>query len=387
MRVLQVHPLLRGDLVYPLAGGKSRVSLALSEYLALNGHAVGLFPYPERLFRPPRGFRGPSGGRLVVLPTATLPTRTEIVPGLLALLRARLASRGARGQNGGFDLLALTALEHGIKEFRPAIVHCHHTFSDFPYLFRSLRGRMPLVLTHHAYQAATHLDVYDWVIFVSRAWQEKVVRDSHFPLERTRVIYNPVSADFSTGEVKPHGQRHGIVFSGNLSSRKGLHLLLQAYQLEPALRAYPLTVCGTGEAEGGYRELARRDHLPVTFCGRLRADQLRIKLGDAAALVNPSSGEGFSVALLEAVCCGTPVVGWPLQLEEMQEVMSMPVGAAFDAAHRTPQDLAASVLQLLVENQGARPSPQSLADRARDVFSLTRAGRALLRLYQDAISA
>ncbi|MGA2111352.1 MAG: glycosyltransferase family 4 protein [Anaerolineales bacterium] len=387
MRVLQIHPLLRGDLVYPLAGGKSRVSLALSEYLALHGHTVGLFPYPERLFRPPRGFRGPSGGELEVLSTATLPSRMEIVRDLLALMRARLASHGPRGQNGGFDLLALAALEEAIKEFRPAIVHCHHTVSDFPYLFRSLRGRMPLVLTHHSYQAAVGVEVYDWIIFVSRALQEKVVRSSHFPLERTRVIYSPVSSEFATGEVNSRNQRHGIVFSGALSSWKGLYLLLQAYRLEPALWGFPLTVCGTGESEEACRDLAHRYNLPVTFCGRLPSDQLRIKLGEAVALVNPSQGEGFSVALLEAVCCGTPVVGWPLQLEEMQELMGMPVGAAYDPANRTPQDLAASILQFLGQTQGEQPSPQSLADRARNIFSLSRAGQALVQLYQDALSA
>jgi glycosyltransferase involved in cell wall biosynthesis len=125
----------------------------------------------------------------------------------------------------------------------------------------------------------------------------------------------------------------------------------------------------------------------VTFCGRLPSDQLRIKLGEAVALVNPSQGEGFSVALLEAVCCGTPVVGWPLQLEEMQELMGMPVGAAYDPANRTPQDLAASILQFLGQTQGEQPSPQSLADRARNIFSLSRAGQALVQLYQDALSA
>lgn len=386
MRVLQVHPLLRGDGIYPLAGGKSRVALELSGYLASCGHRVALFPYPERLFHAPSVFRSPLGSHLEVFSTASLPTRHDIARDLFALLRARVAARRASGDNGGFDLLALSALRQALDEFRPDLVHCHHTFSDFPYLYRSLHGGAPLVLTHHSYRPAVDLRPYDWVVFVSHALQQKVVRHSHFPLERTRVIYSPVSSDFATGEVKSYDQRHGIVFSGNLSSWKGLHLLLQAYQLEPALRVYPLTVCGTGEAEGGYRELARRDHLPVTFCGRLRPDQLRIKLGDAAALVSPSRGEGFSVALLEAVCCGTPVVGWPLQLEEMEEVMSMPVGVAFDAAHRTPQDLAASVLQLLGWNKGARPSAQSLADCARDVFSLARAGEALLGLYREALS-
>jgi glycosyltransferase involved in cell wall biosynthesis len=386
MRILQVHPLLRGDQIYPFAGGKSRVSLALSEYFALQGHTVGVFPYPERLFHTPRLFRCPSSATLEVLPTAALPSRAEIGPALLALGRARLARHGAKGPNGAFDLLALTALEHGLREFQPAIVHCHHTFSDFPYLFRCLPGRLPLILTHHTYRAAPRLAAYDWVIFVSRALQESVLRESPFPRERTRVIYNPVSKDFASGEVRPQESRQGIIFSGNMSPHKGLPLLLQAYLVEPALRRVPLTVCGTGEAEEEYRELARRSRLPVTFCGRLPTHQLRTRLEGAAALVNPSRGEGLSLALLEAVCCGTPVVGWPPQLEEMQEVLGMPVGVGFDAPHRTAEDLAGFILQLLAQSPSTRPAPQALADCARNVFSLPRAGQAVLQLYQDVLS-
>jgi glycosyltransferase involved in cell wall biosynthesis len=385
MRILQVHPLLRGDGIYPLAGGKARVSAGLSEYLALAGQSVALFPYPERLFLPPRDFRGAQGGQIEVLSTATLPTRNEILSDLVALARARVAARRPRGDNGGFDLLALTALRRALEEYRPDIVHCQHTFSDFPFLYRALRAKPPLILTHHAYQPSSDLSLYDWVVFVSDDWRKRITRTSRYRLERTRVIYNPVSSVFATGQVKKREERKGVVFSGNLSRRKGLHLLIQAYHESPPLSAHPLTVCGTGEEEAACRELALRYGVPVTFRGRLAADALREVLSAAAALVNPSSSEGFSVALLEGACCGTPVVGYPAQLEEMQSVLGMRVGRPFDAMRQSPLELASAALQILEGTAYELPEPGTLAARARDAFSMSRAGEALLKLYTEAV--
>jgi len=385
MRVLQVHPLLRGDGIYPLAGGKSRVSAGLSAYLALAGQSVALFAYPERLFLPPHDFRGPSGGRIEILPTATFPTRNEILRDLGALVRARMASRGTRGDNGGFDLLALTALRRALDEFRPDVVHCQHSFSDFPFLYRASGFSPPLILTHHAYQPSPDLGLYDWAIFVSEDWRKRITRTTAFPIGRTRVIYNPVSSAFATEPVKPRRDRKGIVFSGNLTRRKGLQLLIQAYEECPPLRAFPLSVCGTGDEEEACRELAQRTGAPVTFRGRLSAEDLTGVLGNSLALVNPSLSEGFSVALLEAVCCGTVVVGYPAQLEEMQAVLGMPVGLPFDAARQSPRELADAVLRVVDNQDVDLPDPGALATRARDSFSMTRAGQALIELYTEAV--
>jgi hypothetical protein len=164
MRILQVNPLLRGDRLSPVAGGKSRVSLQLTSYLAAEGHTLSLFPYPERLFDVPRALRLPNGYTAALCPTAILPTRRSLLADLAALMHARLSARRLSGENGCFDLLALDALRRALAEQQPEVVHCHHTFSDFPFLYRGLSAKAPLILTHHAYQPAERIDRYDWIL-------------------------------------------------------------------------------------------------------------------------------------------------------------------------------------------------------------------------------
>ncbi len=382
MRILQIHPLLRGDSISPLAGGKSRVSLQLTAHLA-EGHNVALFPYPERLFDVPRSLRLPNGLTAALCATAVLPTRRTMAADVAALLRARLSARRLNGENGWFDLLALDALRRALEEQRPEVVHCHHTFSDFPHLYRSLSARAPLILTHHAYQPADRIDIYDWVIFVSRRWQSEIVKRSGFPVERTRVIYNPAADEFIRGEVVPSAARQGISFLGNLIPRKGLALLLQAYIESAELRAHPLTVCGTGESMAEYRTLVERRGLPVQFRGRLSATEVREVLARSLALVVPSQSEGFSVAMLEALCLGTPVVGWAPQVQELEQVLSQPVGEGL-ALHESPLGLAASILRVADLAPKGEIVAEALAHHARAQFSIEQAGRATLRLYDEA---
>jgi len=383
MRILQVHPLLRGDRLSPVAGGKSRVSLQLTSYLAAEGHTLSLFPYPERLFDVPRALRLPNGHTAALCSTAVLPTRRSLAADLAALVRARLAARRLSGENGSFDLLALQALRRALAEQHPEIVHCHHTFSDFPFLYRGISAKAPLVLTHHAYQPAARIDLYDWVIFVSRRWQQEVVERTGFPIDRTRVIHNPVADVFTQGEVIPAADRRGLAFLGNLIPRKGLALLLRAYIENPDLRRHPLTVCGTGEAQAEYRALAERHRLPVEYRGRLAPEEVRQVLACSCALVVPSQSEGFSVAMLEALCTGTPVVGWGPQVEELEAVFAQPVGAAL-TSDTSADDLAGKILDVIEKVSRKQLPLEEIARRARAAFSIEHAGTATLRLYSEA---
>jgi phosphatidylinositol alpha-1,6-mannosyltransferase len=114
------------------------------------------------------------------------------------------------------------------------------------------------------------------------------------------------------------GERHApasdvhIVCVGRLIDRKGQHHLLHAAD---TLRRrggtrFRISIVGTGDAEQSLKEQCRAlglDHV-VTFAGVVdRQDMPRI-YHEADIFVLPSHNEGMSIALLEAMASGLPVV-------------------------------------------------------------------------------
>src|SRR4030042_3759792 len=74
LKILQIHPFLKGEGLNPRAGGKSRLSLQLSRELAARGNEVAIFPFPEPILEKPYWIDNP-GKPMRLLPTARTPAR------------------------------------------------------------------------------------------------------------------------------------------------------------------------------------------------------------------------------------------------------------------------------------------------------------------------
>lgn len=99
----------------------------------------------------------------------------------------------------------------------------------------------------------------------------------------------------------------GIVFVGRLTTQKRLDLAIRALAaLPPSVR---LTIVGDGPARPALERLAGDSGLSerVQFRGRVAPDQVRPALEDADAFVFPARGEGFGLAVIEALLAGVPV--------------------------------------------------------------------------------
>jgi glycosyltransferase involved in cell wall biosynthesis len=97
------------------------------------------------------------------------------------------------------------------------------------------------------------------------------------------------------------------------SAWKGVDVLVRAFA---AIRDRPdarLRLVGSGDAIADLGELARSLGVAdrVDFAGELRGDDLVAAMQEAAVAVLPSrsAAESFGMALIEAMACGTPVVG------------------------------------------------------------------------------
>ena len=125
-------------------------------------------------------------------------------------------------------------------------------------------------------------------------------------------------------------------------------------------------IVGEGDDRGRLERLAREKGLEhrIRFLGPIAPDRLVAAYRMADLLVMPSTGEGFGIAFLEAMACGTPALG-------------LSVGGAADAladgelgTTATEEELSAAIGRLLSARQ-ADPLALSAAVRARfgrDIF-------------------
>jgi glycosyltransferase involved in cell wall biosynthesis len=99
-----------------------------------------------------------------------------------------------------------------------------------------------------------------------------------------------------------------LLFAARLSPEKAAHELIDAFrQLDTDLA---LVIAGNPGYDQGYSRMLRRsaDGLNIVFTGHVGAAQLSELFSNAYAFVLPSHTEGRSMALLEAIAHGTPVL-------------------------------------------------------------------------------
>ncbi|MEX5218171.1 MAG: glycosyltransferase family 4 protein [Nitrospiraceae bacterium] len=108
------------------------------------------------------------------------------------------------------------------------------------------------------------------------------------------------------------GREVNMVCAARLIERKGQHHLLEALaRLRRSCRSpVRVTLVGTGDAETSLRDLAGRLRIAdaVTFTGYVPREGMPDMYRAADVFVLPSQQEGMSIALLEAMASGLPVV-------------------------------------------------------------------------------
>jgi glycosyltransferase involved in cell wall biosynthesis len=143
-----------------------------------------------------------------------------------------------------------------------------------------------------------------------------------------------------------------LLFVGRLVPEKGLHILIQAHR--QAVPEWPLIIVGGGHFTEDYVDACRRDaHASVQFLGPQYGRELAALQQHATLVVAPSSLEGLSIALLEAMSFGRAVLG--SDIPENLEVLDG-VGESFRTGD--PVDLGRRLSELLA-------SPERLASMGR----------------------
>jgi glycosyltransferase involved in cell wall biosynthesis len=166
------------------------------------------------------------------------------------------------------------------------------------------------------------------VISVSNSTRRDVETVLHVPPERIRTIYSAPDPAFTVEAVGPEHdsqtlerysiQKPFLLYAGTIRPQKNIPRLIEAFavlrgELEnhPEFRELRLVIIGDELSK--YPAVRRavvssRVEQFVRFLGFVPMDTLRVFYRAAALFAFPSLYEGFGLAPLEAMACGTPVV-------------------------------------------------------------------------------
>jgi glycosyltransferase involved in cell wall biosynthesis len=162
---------------------------------------------------------------------------------------------------------------------------------------------------------------------------------------RRRIATLPLGVDLEVFAPAARPRRDAVFHLGSSDPRDHTMLVVDAWAAARRDGPLPpLTIGGDlGELELAIRERAARLDVPLELPGRLSDGDLRDRFAHAAAVVQPSSDEGFGLQPLEAMAAGAPVV--VTGADAVVEV----VGDGALVADATPVDLARGMRRALDE--------------------------------------
>jgi glycosyltransferase involved in cell wall biosynthesis len=226
--------------------------------------------------------------------------------------------------------------DYVIHHFKPDIIHVHHWEFGFPFAYVVSRAETPIVSTVHSLSSVkfadpsrsqylhklleANLKLSRNLIFVSDSVRSEL---NHFYggyKAKSWVINNPINTSKYHPMDRIEARRRiglpnsipVLLFVGHLYKAKGIYVLLEAIKLlRKSETKLKLIIAGEGEEREGILSFIANNHLEdlVAFEGTKQYPDLLYYYNAANLFVLPSFGEGFPLTPLEAMACGTPIIG------------------------------------------------------------------------------
>lgn len=157
------------------------------------------------------------------------------------------------------------------------------------------------------------------IICLSEAQKKLIASKYALPLESIAVIPNGVAETYFTGKKTSENTVPHLLFVGRLAAQKNLSLLIEAVSQMQA--SVFLDVVGEGELRENIEALIQKYKLQnVKLHGKKSGKELIELYKSADIFVLPSLKEGVSLAMLEALAAGLPVVA--TDSPEIREILA-----------------------------------------------------------------
>jgi phosphatidyl-myo-inositol alpha-mannosyltransferase len=271
-----------------------------------------------------------------------------------------------------------------VRSLEPDVVHLHEPAVPGPCLSTLLGYRGPMVGTFHAAGELLHqwsrpafrsvMQHLTFRVVVSEAARVTAIKnwgDDYI------VLWNGIECERIVAAAPMPSARPAVLFIGRHEPRKGLAVLLDAWQ--GVDRDAELWVIGDGPQS---EELRARQVPNVVWLGTVTDQERNARLRGARAFCAPSiSGESFGVVLLEAMAAETPIVASGI------DGYSNVARAGLDGLLVAPGDPVAlrNALRRLLDDADLRFRLVAAATQRAAEFSMRRLAERYLELYDRAL--
>ncbi len=292
----------------------------------------------------------------------------------------------------GKDLKLLWNLRALLKDEKPDVVHTHNRV---PLVYGTLSARLSgikgVMNTRHGEEylkrPAFIWNSNDFVVTISQSAKTNLLHCNRIRLDKVRTIYNGINTGRYKNVIKTYGGKRGKHIVGTvcrLDDYKDIPTLIMSY--ERIISMFPvaeLWIVGDGPQRENLAQLvnSRKLQSKVKFLG-WRNDIGEINR-DIDVFVLPSLTEGVSIALLEAMTCGCPVVA--TNVGGNPEVVVDGV-TGFLVPPKDPVRMADAVGRILSDPKLAQEMGEAGRRRVEEKFSLDRMVAEYDELYRECLT-
>ena len=345
------------------------------------------------------------GHSVTVLTTDAL-TRTERYTG--PIQEGRAGVQVIRVPNAVYALRRMNlssplGLPAALKGLSPDVIHLHEFRTVENFLALPILKRIPTVLSPHAtlrYDTGRGLVKQAWdrlisprvapairaIVALTAQEQQEIeqVWQTFAPtIPPIHIIPNGVDLDTFTHlpDSMPFRHKYGIgegvviLFMGRLHERKGVEVLVKAFQRANLPGAW-LVLAGPDEGIGERLRVIAGERVILT--GFITGEERLQALSAADVFVLPAIGEGLSMAVLEALAAGRPVI--------LSPGCNLPEAETQGAGVIVPPDeipLTEALTQLVNDPQRREAMSQRARRWAHETFAWPSIVQQLDRIYQN----